>query len=449
VRGKVLAASVIVAAGMLGVPTARAATQPPLQLVAENHISKRVVDLAFRTPALASQTIVRVVLPAGFDPKAATRYPVLYLLHGGAGKYTDWTTGGGVEALTAGLPLITVMPDGGRSAWYTDWFNNGRRGPPMWETFHIGQLLPWIDTHYPTIAARRGRAIAGLSSGGFGAMSYAARHPDLFVAAAGFSGALDTNTPPVVAGKVIDALAAQDGGIPGSLFGLREIDEVRWRGHNPWDLAANFRNMTVVVRTGNGNAGGAFGGGGPADPGGSALERACYMQSVSFHDRLAALGIDHVWDYYGAGTHNYAYWRRDLERTLPIFMAAFSAARPDPSPFSFTTIEPRYDIYGWSVHITRRALEFSSITRASGRGFRLSGSGTAVVTTASLYTPHKTYTARLRGDSGSQRRVLRADRDGRLHLTVPLGRSNLVQQQFTITGRSPATRVHTTTVTIT
>jgi S-formylglutathione hydrolase FrmB len=373
---------------------------------------------------------------------------VLYLLHGGAGDYKDWTEGGHVEELTAGLPLITVMPDAGRSAWYTDWFNNGAGGPPMWETFHIGQLLPWIDAHFPTVGARRGRAIAGLSSAGFGAMSYATRHPDLFVAAAGFSGALDTNTPPVVAGKVIDALALQDGGIPGSLFGLRETDEIRWRAHNPWDLANNLRGMTVALRTGNGDAGGTFGGGGIADPAGSALERSCYIQTVSFHKRLDALGIEHVWDYYGAGTHNYAYWTRDLQRTLPLFMNAFAQRRADPSPFSFKTVDSRYRIYGWTVSLDRPAMEFSSIDRATARGFRLSGSGTASVTTAPLYKAGKRYKVVLRGESGARRLSVRADRAGRLHVTVPLGRANALQQQFTLTGASPATRVRTVTVSI-
>ena len=147
------------------------------------------------------------MLPVGFDASGATRYPMLLLLHGGAGRYTDWANAGLLE-LTKDLPLITVLPDAGRSAWYTDWYNNGAGGPPMWETYHLGQLLPWVDANFPTVGARSGRAIAGLSSGGFGALSYASRHPDLFVAAAGFSAALDTNTPPVVAGKFIDALAA-------------------------------------------------------------------------------------------------------------------------------------------------------------------------------------------------------------------------------------------------
>ena len=418
-----------------------------LRLVDEVRVSDRLIDLTFTTPALDAPTSVRVVLPVGYDDAVAARYPVLYLLHGGAGRYTDWSNEGAVE-LTADLPLITVMPDAGRSAWYTDWYNNGLGGGPRWETYHIDQLLPWIDQHFRTTGDRAGRAIAGLSSGGFGTMSYASRNPDRFVAAAAFSGALDTNTPPVVAGKVIDGLALQDGGGPGSLFGLRETEEVRWRGSNPWDLAPNLRDTTLVVRAGNGMAGGEFGGGGPTDPGGFFLEKACYDMSVSFHERLDALAIEHVWDDYGPGTHNYAYWRDGLEKTLPILMDVFAERRPDPSPFSYRSIEEIYEVYGWQVALDRPVTEFSSLEGASPDGFTLTGSGTATVTTPATYDPGHPYRIVTTGDTGSTETLVTADDLGRLTLPVPLGPPNPVQQQFTPTHESPATAAYATSVVI-
>lgn len=287
-------------------------------------------------------------------------------------------------------------------------------------------------------------AIAGLSSGGFGTMSYAARHPDLFVAAASFSGALDTNTPPVVAGKAIDGLAAQDRGVPGSLFGLRELHEVRWRGHNPWDLAENLRHLSLVARAGNGMAGGEFGGGGPADPGGFFLERATYDMSVSFHQRLVDLGIDHVWDDYGAGTHSYPYWVDGLAKVLPVFMDAFAEQRPDPTEFTFRSIEPTYDAYGWRVALDRPALEFSEL-EVGAEGFALRGSGSARVTTAPVYLPNQPYVVRMSGSDGStEERTVRADRAGRLTLDVSLGAANPLQQVFLPTHGSPLTAVHET-----
>ncbi len=125
---------------------------------------------------------------------------MLYLLHGTSGGAADWTTVGGAEQTTAGLGLIVVMPDialddnGG--GWCTNWYNGGRYGQPEWETFHIDQLIPWIDHNLRTVATRDGRAIAGLSQGGFCSMSYAARHPDMFETALAYSGAPDTAYDP-------------------------------------------------------------------------------------------------------------------------------------------------------------------------------------------------------------------------------------------------------------
>lgn len=427
-------------------PPAPAAAAEQLRLVSEVRVSDREIDLTFETPALPGPTTARVVLPTDYDPSGSTRYPMLLLLHGGAGQYTDWANNGLLE-LTEGLPLITVLPDAGRSAWYTNWWNNGLGGGPQWETYHLDQLLPYVDARFPTVGQRHGRAIAGLSSGGFGTMSYASRNPDLFVAAAAFSGALDTNTPPVLAGKVIDTLAAQDGGGPGSLFGLRETEEVRWRGSNPWDLATNLRDTVLAVRAGTGETGGEFGGGGPTDPGGFALEVATYEMSRSFHERLDALEIDHVW-YEGPGTHNYDYWRRDLRITLPLLMQTFAEQRSDPSPFSYRATEPSYDVYGWDVTIHRSALEFSSLDDASADGFTLSGSGDATVHTAPLYRPGRRYAVAMVGAGGQTVQVVEPDDAGRLLLEVPLGPANPAQQYFTPDHGSPLTAVHTTSVTI-
>ncbi len=94
----------------------------------------------------------------------------------------------------------------------------------------------------------------------------------------------------------------------GSLFGLRATEEIRGRGPNPWDLAMNLRNTSLTMRAGNGMSGGTYGGGGPTDPVGMGLETATHLESTSFHSRLQELGIPHVWEDYGPGTHSYPYW---------------------------------------------------------------------------------------------------------------------------------------------
>ncbi len=372
-----------------------------LRLVGERQLDDRLVELTLRTDAVAGQTRVRVLLPAGYA-RSRRRYPVLYLLHGALNDERAWTEKGDVEAITAGLPLIVVMPDSGTSGGYADWFNGGAGGPPEWERYHVGQLIPFVDARYRTVARRYGRALAGLSMGGFGAMTYAARHPDTFVAAAAFSGAVDTNNP-------LDVAITGD-----EPFGPRATQEIRWRARNPWDLAENLRGLRLVVRTGDGEGGGPFGREGD-DP----VETVVHQMNVAFHDRLAQLGIPHTWDDYGPGSHTWPYWQRDLRKTLPQLMATFAHPPAPPRRVTFRAVEPRYAVYGWRVALRRPALEWSELSHATRRGFTLHGSGSATVVTPPDFAPR----ARVRVDG----RMRRADAAGRLHVAVTLGPGNPAQ----------------------
>jgi diacylglycerol O-acyltransferase / trehalose O-mycolyltransferase len=277
-----------------------------ITVVGRQRLGPRLEEWTLRTPALRDATRVRVLLPAGYRDDATRRYPVLYLLHGADADDTSWTRFGDAERITAGAPMIVVMPDGGAQGWYTDWYAGDRPVPPRWETYHVGELVPWIDATYRTVAAKRGRAIAGLSMGGYGALSYAARHPDTFTAAASFSGALE--------------IGSEDA------WGVRSGNEARWRAHLPISIASRLRSLALVeIRTGNGRPG-------PLDPGGTqpgcpacSLERFLYPANVRLHRRLEALGIRHVWDDYGPGTHDWPYWRRDLHAALPDVMRVLAA----------------------------------------------------------------------------------------------------------------------------
>src|SRR4051812_4902701 len=271
----------------------------------------------------------------------------------------------------------------------------------MGEPWHVRQLVPWIDAHYPTVAKRSGRATAGLSMGGNGAMVYAARHPGLFVSASSFSGAVDTNSPGVQ--PVTQASGLSDGShTPGAIFGLRSTDEVRWRGHNPWDLAENLKGLSLTLRTGNGAPGG------PGGDSGDPVEAEVHNESVNMHNRLVELKLPHVWDDYGAGGHAWYYWQRDLRQTLPGIMKTFAKPPARPASFDFRAVEPRYWVYGWRVHVDRPALEFSELRGASRRGFKLLGSGTAKVRTARYFSPHSRVRASIRTGTGTKTLRLRA-----------------------------------------
>jgi S-formylglutathione hydrolase FrmB len=390
----------------VGVDGSAATAHAALREVGERRLDGRLIELTLRTDALSAATRVRVVLPSGYARSPRRRYPVLYLLHGALDDETSWTRQGDAERLTAPYGVIVVMPDSGATGGYANWYNNGRGGPPRWETYHVDELLPFIDRRFRTLGRRSGRAVAGLSMGGFGAMSYAARHPDLFAAAASFSGAVDTNNP-------LDIAVT-----PASVFGSRGTQEIRWRGHNPWHLAANLRGMTLIVRTGNGQPGGPFGGG-------DVVEQVVHQMSVSLHQRLQRLAIPHVWDDYGPGGHSWPYWQRDLRRTLPEFMKVFSHPRRRPAATTFTAVESTYDIDGWRVALRRHRLAFSALSHAGRGGFELRTSGRATVTTpAQSFTPRGRYTIIVAGavaGAGGRPVLRRADGRGRIAVTIDLG----------------------------
>jgi S-formylglutathione hydrolase FrmB len=422
--GAVVAA--LVAAVLAAAPApAGAAGAGDITVASSTRLSPRLTELSLETPALAEPALVRVLLPAGYDPKASRRYPVLYLLHGSFDTAKSWTDKGDAERITKGVPLIVVMPamagKGDAGGWGANWRNGGAGGPPQWDTFHVSQLIPWVDANYRTVAGRRGRAVAGLSMGGFSAMSQAARHPDVFAAAASFSGAVDSNNAGVQAVVELETLA--DGGAPGAIWGPRASEEVYWRGANPVDVAQNLRGMTLSIRTGDGNRG-PFDQPGPPD----GIESTVAANSKTLHDRLSALGIAHVYDAYGPGTHTWPYWQQDLERELPRIMATFASRPKPPSTITYTTTDPTFGVFGWNVAIKRAATEFAELAGASERGFRLRGSGTATVTTAPLYRPRSTHRTVVKTGTGRRKATTKADKQGRLTFTLDLGPANAGQQ---------------------
>ena len=285
-----------------------AATRPVVGLA-------RTVELDVETDLIAPIAVhgphrIRVTLPSAYDPDAATRYPVLYLLHGGdGGSSAQWTTGGGeVESITEGHDLIVVMPDGGKVGWYVDW-TCSERGPQAWESFHTEQVVDWIDTNLATVAHREGRAIAGLSMGGFGAVHYAQSRPDLFSYVASLSGALSLRHPLVQATTFQQTLVNRLGthgpfGRPGS--------GDAWAKHDPSGRLHALADTRVALYAGIGRS---F-----RDP----VERTVAATTRNLRHALTQAGIEHrYWtptptsQRRRGSEHSYPYWNRALTELLP------------------------------------------------------------------------------------------------------------------------------------
>ncbi|MET7643336.1 alpha/beta hydrolase-fold protein [Streptomyces sp. NPDC005426] len=131
---------------------------------------------------------IRVFLPSGYQAFPDKRWPVAYFLHGAGGTVDD---AGAAPALHSDA-MITVVPDAGLKGWYADWLmGNTSVGAADWETFHLDQVVPFIDANLRTLADRDHRAVVGLSMGGFGALHYGEARPDLFGHVASLSGGID------------------------------------------------------------------------------------------------------------------------------------------------------------------------------------------------------------------------------------------------------------------
>lgn len=139
-------------------------------------------ELRYFSPALGMQTAANIILPE--TPARPGPYPVFYLLHGLSDDYTIWCRRTSLERYVSDLPLIVVMPDGGRG-FYTDALEGF-----AYETSIMTDLIGLIDRTFPTKKERTGRCIGGLSMGGYGAIRLALRFPDMFCSAVSHSGAM-------------------------------------------------------------------------------------------------------------------------------------------------------------------------------------------------------------------------------------------------------------------
>lgn len=144
----------------------------------------------FFSPAVDRQMKYNILLPRGYET-SSQRYPVLYLLHGLTQNYTTWGLANG-SPFYAGLydDLIVVMPDVGNS-WYVNWAENEDGQKNNWADHIVQDVVSHVDWNFRTIARREGRAITGLSMGGYGAITLGLRHPDMFISIGSTSGALE------------------------------------------------------------------------------------------------------------------------------------------------------------------------------------------------------------------------------------------------------------------
>jgi enterochelin esterase-like enzyme len=168
------------------------------------------------SPALGGRRQpVDVYLPPGYAAHPLARYPVLYLLHGFPGRpgaFLDTVRMGVVEdeltALHKVRPAILVMPFGSTGSFTDEEWANGVRPGSAWETFVARDLVRAVDSRYRTIRSGAGRALAGLSEGGYGALNIGLHHPGEFRVLESWSGYVRADDVEAVFGHRRSLLAA-------------------------------------------------------------------------------------------------------------------------------------------------------------------------------------------------------------------------------------------------
>jgi len=154
----------------------------------------KVDTLQVASTAMSKTYKAAVVLPNAYA-KSKTAFPVMYLLHGAYGHFSDWLKNTPnkklVQTLSDQYNIIIVMPEGETFSFYLDSPVNKES---QFETFITQEVIQKVDKTYRTISNRNGRVITGLSMGGHGALYLSAKHPELFCAAGSMSGAVDMSS---------------------------------------------------------------------------------------------------------------------------------------------------------------------------------------------------------------------------------------------------------------
>lgn len=196
----------------------------------------RAIKDSYESTVLGRKVEFTVYLPDDYDRKAG-KLPALYLLHGLEGNQNEWLENGTMRIFDALVkkgrvqPRIVIMPSFGPQSWWVD----GARDRA--ETALMQELMPYVETKYRLVSSRAGRAVAGWSMGGYGALNLATKYPERFCAAA------------AVAPEIYDPLPAESSAIRRMPQFTRDqaFDPAEWKTLNYPARLDTYRKSNVKV----------------------------------------------------------------------------------------------------------------------------------------------------------------------------------------------------------
>lgn len=154
-----------------------------------NSMAAKVDSVSIYSAAMNKSVKCVVITPESYHTQKEKRFPVVYLLHGYSGNYSNWITKvPDIKHDVDEFNLIIVCPDGAYSSWY---FDSPVEENSRYKTYVGVEVPAYIDSAFKTIPERSARAISGLSMGGHGAIFLSWSFPETFGAAGSMSGAVD------------------------------------------------------------------------------------------------------------------------------------------------------------------------------------------------------------------------------------------------------------------
>jgi putative esterase len=441
----------------------------------------RVLTLSFDSPLLGRRVSNSVYLPTGYREDSAS-YPVLYALHGTVFPPLDNCAlnlatrleafvqmiscgGGGLQDQLYDIPtqvdamrFLVVAPDTdlANSICETCLWIDGHDDvipnvqPLTAETlpadsFLHGELYPLVESLFATRTDRGGRGVIGFSMGGWAAAVQGMLHPDKYAYIGWNSGVYQLFEPDLL------ALANGVGYLRDQGYGTSVTHEIWWRQFNPADIIRNISGTNIRIFLSNGDA--CLGVGslnspdcqGPfspvAVPSGAALEAMLHRNWMIATSDLRDKEIPHV-SVELPGIHGSSNHRAFSEYLVPGANETFASTVAAPETFAYSSVFPHFSVWGYEVTVTRPDDEFLALSgaRTDGRSLTVAGSGLLDLLTPPAFVRGRTYDVVTSGGGPESSAPAVADDSGRLHLSIDLGRGQLLSGVLNDLGLSSSAR---------
>jgi len=234
-----------------------------------------------------------VILPPAYRAEPARRFPVIYLLHGAGGDHRSWLRSSDIARMLETRPVICVCVCGRTYGWYVD----SPVRPDSQVQMHVTrELVQFVDANFRTVARREGRALCGYSMGGHGAITLAAKRPDLFSSASSLAGIMDIARWP-------------DNWRIAAALGPLEANRGLWKSHSAMGLAGTFadgaRGARIMIDCG--------------------VDDFAYPENREFHALLERLGVRHAYRERPGG-HDWRFWTTHLAEHIDFHLESFRMA---------------------------------------------------------------------------------------------------------------------------